>query len=246
MIDIHSHIIPNVDDGSKSMEESISMIKEELKLGVNSIILTPHFRRRMFETSSDKIYLSFLNLQEEVKKLNLNIDLYLGQEIYIHSLEGFKKTLEMISNKEIYTFSNTKYILIEFSYTDDIDITEAAYMATVKGYVPIIAHIERYQYINSIEKVEEIMATGALVQVNASSVIGKDGGKAKRFIKKLIKKGYIDFVASDIHYKRINYMKDAYEYVVKKHGEEIANKLFNDNANKILINEIRGVSNGKE
>ena len=81
MIDIHSHIIPNGDDGSKSMEESISMIKEELKLGVNSIILTPHFRRRMFETSSDKIYLSFLSLQEEVKKLNLNIDLYLGQEI---------------------------------------------------------------------------------------------------------------------------------------------------------------------
>ena len=240
MIDIHSHIIPNVDDGSKSMEESISMIKDEIELGVSDIILTPHYRRHMFETKSDKIYLSFLSLQEEVKKLNLNVNLYLGQEIYIRSLEGFKLTLDMIKNEEIFSFSKTKYILIEFSYTDDIDITEAAYMATLKGYVPIIAHIERYQYINSIEKVEEIMTTGALIQVNASSVIGKDGIKAKKFIKNLIKKGYVDFVSSDIHYKRINYMKDAYDYVVKKHSKEIADNIFTNNAGNILLKEIRG------
>lgn len=240
MIDIHSHIIPNVDDGSESIDESLKMLKEEVSMGITDVICTPHYRRHMFTTGNKEIYLSFLNLKEASKNNNLDINIYLGQEIYIHSLQGFKKTLEMLNNGEIYSYENTKYILLEFSYTDEIDITEAAYMAIIKGYKPIIAHIERYQYINSIEKVQEIIDVGALIQINASSVIGKDGMRTKKFIRKLINNNCVSFVSSDIHFKRTNYMLKAYNYVVKKHSKEIADKIFTSNALKILIKGIRG------
>ena len=239
MIDIHSHIIPNVDDGAKSIDESLKMLEDEIKMGVTDVICTPHYRRHMFTTGANEVYLSFLNLKEEIEKRNLNINVYLGQEIYIHSLQGFKKTLEMLDNKEIYTFENTNYILIEFSYTEEIDIAEAAYMAIMRGYKPIIAHIERYQYINSLAKVQEIIDVGALIQVNASSIIGKDGAKAKKFIKNLIKNEMVSFVSSDIHFKRINYLLNAYNYVAKKHTKEIADKIFTLNAFEILIKGLR-------
>lgn len=239
MIDIHSHIIPNVDDGAKSIDESLKMLEDEIKMGVTDVICTPHYRRHMFTTGANEVYLSFLNLKEEIEKRNLNINVYLGQEIYIHSLQGFKKTLEMLDNKGIYTFENTKYILIEFSYTEEIDIAEAAYMAIMRGYKPIIAHIERYQYINSLARVQEIIDVGALIQVNASSIIGKDGAKAKKFIKNLIKNDMVSFVSSDIHFKRINYLLNAYNYVAKKHTKEIADKIFTLNAFEILIKGLR-------
>ena len=239
MIDMHSHIIPNVDDGSKSIEASINMLLEEIKFGVTDVICTPHYRRHMFETLAKDVNLSFFNLQEEIKKRDLPINIYLGQEIFIHSLNGFKRTLDMLDNNEIFTFGNTKYILIEFSYTEDIDITEAVYMACVRGYKPIIAHIERYKYIDSIDKVVDIIESGALIQINASSIVGKDGLKTKKFIKSLVKNDYINFVSSDIHASRINYLEKAYKYVSKKFSKEIADNLFNDNANRILINAIK-------
>lgn len=234
MIDVHTHIIPNVDDGSTSLEASINLIKQEIEYGVTDIICTPHYRRHMFETSAESVNLSFFNLLEEVKNQNLNINLYLGQEIYCRSIDGFERTLKMLEEKSVLTFGNSKYILLEFSYTRDIDISEIIYMAKKRGYLPIVAHIERYEYIDSIEKVEEIISAGAMIQVNASSVIGKDGGKRKKFVNKLIASGMIDFVGSDIHESRKNYLKIAYDYVSKKISKDIANVIFNDNAAKLL------------
>lgn len=234
MIDIHTHVIQNVDDGSKSLEASIKLIKQEIEFGVTDLICTPHYRRHMFETDIEDVNLSFFDLLEEVKKQKLNINLYLGQEIYCRTIEGFEKTLNLLEEKKVLTFQNSKYILLEFSYTRDIDISEIIYMATKKAYIPIIAHIERYQYIDSIEKVEELIDAGAKIQINASSVIGKDGGKSKKFVNKLISLGLIDFIASDIHENRKNYFKAAHDYVSKKHSKEIANKLFVENAKEII------------
>lgn len=234
MIDIHTHIIPNVDDGSKSLEASIKLLEQEIEYGVTDIICTPHYRRHMFETDVDTVNLSFFNLLEEVNKKALNVNLFLGQEIYCRNIEGFEKTLNYLDEKRVLTFGNSKYILLEFSYTRDIDISEVIYMAKKRGYFPIVAHIERYEYIDSIDKVEEIIGAGAMIQVNASSVIGKDGGKRKKFVNKLIASNLIDFVASDIHESRKNYLKAAFEYVNKKHSKEIANKIFNNNAKQLL------------
>ena len=129
---------------------------------------------------------------------------------------------------------NSKYILLEFSYTKDIDISEIIYMAKNRTYEPIIAHVERYVYIDSISKVINLIQYGAKIQVNASSIIGKDGGKVKKFVNKLISLGLVDFVSSDIHQNRNNYLGVAYNYVVKKHGLEIADQIFRNNALEII------------
>ena len=234
MIDIHAHIIPDVDDGSNSLQSSIELIRKAIEFGVTDIICTPHYRKFMFETSIDEIKLSFLNLQREVEKNKLNIKLHLGQEIYCNSDLEFRKNLSMLDEKLISSMVDSKYILLEFSYTRDIDIVEIVCMAKNKGYIPIIAHVERYIYANSISKVLKLIDYGAKIQVNASSIIGEDGRKVKKFVNKLISLGLVDFVASDIHESRTNYLEDAYKRVIKKHGLEMAEKIFKTNALEII------------
>lgn len=229
-IDIHTHIIPDVDDGSPDLETSILLIEGEIKQGVGAIICTPHYRRGMFESDKEKILINFELLKQEVKKRNLDVELYLGQEIYIRSYDSLKKLLD--KDKVIF-INNKKYILLEFSYTNEIDISEIVYDAKLKGYIPIIAHIERYDYIK-LDDIADIIEAGGLIQVNAASVLGKYGFKIKQFVKKLLKHDLVDYIASDIHCDRINYMHDCYVYICKKYSEELANKLFFTNAMKLI------------
>ncbi len=230
LIDIHSHIVPDVDDGSPNLETSILLIKEEIKQGVKKIICTPHYRKGMFDSEKEKIYANFQILNDEVNRLNLDIQLFLGQEIYIRKYDSLNKLL--MNNKVIF-MNNKKYILLEFSYTNEIDISEVVYSAKLKGYTPIIAHIERYDYVD-LEVVLDIIEAGGLIQVNASSVLGKNGLKIKKNVKKLLKNDLVSFIASDIHCDRINYMHECYVYICKKYSEELANKLFFTNAMKLI------------
>ena len=229
-IDIHTHIIPNVDDGSPDIETSILLINDEIKQGVGAIICTPHYRKGMFESDKEKVLINFELLRQEVINRNLNIELYLGQEIYIRKYDSFNK---LLSNDKVIFINNRKYILLEFSYTNSIDISEVVYSVKLKGYTPIIAHIERYDYIG-LDEINDIIEAGGLIQVNASSVLGKHGFRIKQFVKKLLKNDLVDFISSDIHCDRINYMHDCYVYICKKYSEELANKLFFTNAMKLI------------
>ncbi len=231
MIDIHTHIIFGVDDGAKSLEESIKIIKEEIEQGVTDIICTPHYRIGMFETPSSKCIANFEALVEEVKKRNMMVNLYLGREVYYnHNL------LKSVENKLIdYRINNTNLILLEFSYINDPDIEEIIYQFKHRGYQVIIAHVERYQYIKDINTIYSLKRMGALIQVNASTIIGKHGFKEKNRVFKYIKAGLVDFVASDIHYSRINYMKKAYEIITKKYGKDCSLKLFKENAQMLIL-----------
>lgn len=230
MIDMHSHIIFGVDDGAKTIEESIAIIEEEIKQGVTKIICTPHYRKGMFEASSENIKDNFNILKEEIKKRNLSVEIYLGREIFYNN-----KIQEMIRDGHLSSLNDTKNYLIEFSYTIDTEIDDIAYEFNRQGLTMIIAHIERYQYIKDINYLYDLKALGALIQINASTICGVDGKKEQRKVFKYIKHGLVDFVASDIHYSRHNHMVEAYNKIVKKFGEEVAVKLFNDNANNYLF-----------
>jgi len=230
IIDIHSHIIPNVDDGSPNLETSIFLIEEQIKQGVTDIICTPHYRKGMFETSREDIVENFNLLKKEITNRNLNVSLYLGQETYLRRYGSLEKAIEI---NKIHTMNNTNYLLIEFSYTNELDLSEIVYTTKLKGYIPIIAHIERYEYVG-LEEAMEIVEAGGLIQVNASSVIGKHGGKIKKRVKKLLKNDLVSFIASDIHSNRKNYMQKAYQFICKKYSEQLANKLFFTNAMKMI------------
>lgn len=230
MIDIHSHIIPNVDDGSSSINASINLLRDAINEGITDIICTPHYRNHMFETSVDEIKKQFNNLVLEVKNNDLPVNLYLGQEIY---LRRPKSLSEYYRDGKLMTMNNTNWLLLEFSYTNDIDISEVVYNAKLSGFNSIIAHIERYEYVD-IDQAIEIKNSGAMIQVNASSINGKYGFKIKRRVMKLIKNDLVDIVSSDIHETRENGMAKAYNIITKKFGTEMANKLFKENARKLI------------
>lgn len=230
IIDIHSHVIPCVDDGSPDLETSVLLIKEEINQGVNKIICTPHYRRGMFESTKEKILENFNLLKEEIKNRNLDIEIYLGQEIYLRRYESLNHVLD---NDKAFSINGNKYLLLEFSYTNELDLSEIVYNAKLRGFTPIIAHIERYEYVD-VEKANEIVEAGGLIQVNAASLLGKHGGKIKKRVKNYLKNDLVSFIASDIHSSRINYIEKAYKYIEKKYSSEKAKQLFYDNGLKLL------------
>ena len=225
MIDIHSHVIFGVDDGAKNLEQSINIIKEEIDNGVTDLICTPHYRLGMFNSSIEDINENFNLLKEEVKKLNLNINLCLGREVY------FDKSV--YKNLDCFKTNNNNVILLEFSYHEDPDVDEILYNLTRLGYIVIIAHVERYSYLK-LDDYKRLKDKNIFFQVNASTIVGKSGFKNKRLAFKLIKDNLIDFISSDIHYNRNNFLKQSYDVIYKKFGKEIANKLFQTNAEFLI------------
>lgn len=225
MIDIHSHVIFDVDDGACDIGQSIEIIKEMISVGVTDLICTPHYRLKMFETSKEKVETNFNVLSKKVAELNLNINLYLGREIY------FNKSI--YKELELFKINNNKIILIEFSYTNNPEIEEVLYNIKRLGFKVIIAHIERYEYL-SFDDIVNLKSKNVYIQINASTIVGRNGSKERKKAFKLIKAGVVDFIASDIHYNRTNYLKEAYDIINKKFGKEMCEKLFNQNA-KFLI-----------
>ena len=228
MIDIHTHVLPFVDDGSDSFETSFLMLENAVNQGITQMILTPHFSEREYEPEKNQLIKEFEDFKVKVKERGLSIALFLGQEIFIR--KGYKKLFE---NQQVLTMSNTPFVLIEFDTRLDFDISEAVYDLKRMGYQPIVAHFERYSYAD-ISVAEEIKSVGGYIQVNAGSIVGKNKRTYFKKVKELIKEGLVDFVASDIHDFRDNQMKKAFEFVEKRFGEQTARKLFIENAKKII------------
>ena len=219
MIDIHTHIIPYVDDGSPNLETSIAMIKHELAIGVDEIIATPHHIYSRYESTVEVIKERFNFLCEEVKKQNLPVTLYLGQEIYFTHKEDI---IQMLKEGKLLTLNNTNRVLLEFSFhREPENLLEVIYNFRVNGYQVIIAHVERYEWM-TYQKVVALVNEGAKIQINSDAVLGYTSWKEKRFVKKLLKNGLVDYVASDTHsfrpstldksYKKIN-NPDLFNYV---------------------------------
>ena len=226
MVDIHSHVLPMVDDGSSSIEESLKMIKECIDQGITDVIFTPHYRDK-FNKTPQQLKDAFNEFKNIVLQNGLKINLYLGQEIFY--TKDYKHN---IVNGEVLTLNQTKYLLLEPDYME-CEITEAVYELTRLGYIPIIAHVERFPYI-TIQDVIEIKELGGLIQVNAGAIFCKDFRIDRKTVKKLFKMGLVDFVASDIHSNRENEMLKAYTYVKKKYGIDYADQVFTTNAQKII------------
>ncbi len=210
MIDFHTHILPEVDDGSRSFEESLQMIEKEIADGVTDIVITPHMYSKEQLKNRD-FHIEQFNKLVEISK-DLPINLILGAEIYYHShIDLDIKNL---------TLGSSKTILIEFSMMYEMPIEEVAYSLQVSGYQVIIAHVERYPYLET-EDYYKIKRTGALLQMNASSILGLDKYANKRVVKYLIKNHLIDIVSSDCHSmdRRPPRLKDAYDKLQRYYKE---------------------------
>ena len=241
MIDIHSHIIFDVDDGPKTLEDSRRLLEESYRQGVRTIISTSHRRKGMFETPEEKIAANFKQVQEVAKQVADDLTVLYGAEIYY--------TSDILKKLEEGTFPNlggTKYVLIEFSMnTPYKDIHSALGNVIRLGMTPVVAHIERYHCLeNDEDRVSELINMGCYMQVNSSNVLKpKLFGDRYKFMKKrvqfFLERDLVHFVASDMHNldDRPPYMQKAYQIVAKKYGAARAEELFKTNQEILLSNE---------
>ncbi len=236
-IDIHCHIMPGVDDGSPDMETSLKMLRIAEKNGIQHIILTPHHKPQHHNVSPDHNNRYRLRLQNAADDAGIHIKLYSGNEIYYSD-----ETFDELTNGSICTLAGSDYALVEFHPTNPYKaIHNAIYQIQAAGFIPILAHVERYSdMVSHISYVEELSDMGCYIQVNASSVMGKYGFGISHFTKKLLKNELVSFVATDAHdaSSRAPELLQCRDFISRKFGEDYSDTLMWDNPMHILRGEI--------
>ncbi len=231
MTDIHCHLLYGVDDGPETAEETYAALAEAKNQGIDTVILTPHYRKGMFPYERGPIIRHYMEVREAAKGLGLTI--LLGTEYHIDS-----DIVTNIRNSRCLTLAGSEYILAEYSYS-----TEYSYLRNTvqdllfSGFVPVIAHAERYPCLrDDMDRTEEIRKMGVLIQINADAVLGLDGREAKRYCDGLIREGLADIIASDAHGMsyRPPHMDKCRQFVEKKYGAGEAERLFEANPQLIL------------
>lgn len=233
MIDFHSHILPGIDDGSRNLEQSIAMVNEAKEAGFTKIISTSHYMENYYECKERDRRQLLKKVQENVQ----GIELILGNEIYITN-----NIIELLQNGQASSINGTKYVLFEFPLitTRPMNDKEVIYRLVENGYIPIIAHPERYPFIQeNPDYLFELEEMGALFQANYGSIIGMYGLKAKKTLKILLKNNLISFFGSDVHRPEQVYNK--MPKIIKKLKKIISNEEFEEfteiNPEKVLKNE---------
>lgn len=235
MTDVHSHILFGIDDGSRTISESIELLKKLKSVGFNNVILTPHFILDSTYNSNYEANIKIYNeLKERLISENIDINIYLGNEIFID------KNIPTLLEKNIITSLNgTKYVLVEFPMHNKLlNIEDILYEIRSKGYEVVIAHPERYDaFKEDYSIVDTLREDGFLFQSNYSSILGYYGKESIKLLKYMLKRHYIDFLGTDIHRIEKTYVVDNFKkiekHIIKVTGSEYYNKIQLNN-NKLV------------
>jgi tyrosine-protein phosphatase YwqE len=196
MVDMHSHILPGIDDGAKTPEESIALVKKMMELGIKKIIATPHIMADYYKNTPETIGDALKILKAELNKEKIDIEIQAAAEHY------FDETFERrISSHKLMTMGDN-YVLFEFSFISPPPNAFPVIQAMIDfGYKPILAHPERYSYMN-MEQLRNIHDWGCNLQLNTISLTGYYGKDAKKMAESLVDNQLIDFISSDMHHLR--------------------------------------------
>jgi len=206
-VDLHSHLIPGIDDGSQSMEESLLILKGMEALGYLKVITTPHIMLDVYRNTPQIITDGLKSLREAAKKEGLTIEIEAAAEYYLD--DGFESLLQQ---GKILTVKE-EYLLFETSYfAKPIQLEEMIFMISSSGYKPLMAHPERYRYVKDpLKEYGRFKEFGVLFQVDLNSFGGHYGRDAKEKVNFLSKEGMIDFLGSDIHnIKQVDTLSDIF------------------------------------
>lgn len=232
-IDMHCHIIPEVDDGAKDVTEMNEMLKIAYKEGIRCIIATPHYHPRRGREHPEVLRRQAVLLRDAAHKIDKHFRIYLGTEIYFG-----QDIPQKIKEKKILTMNNRAYILVEFSPGETfVYMQQSLQQLQLNGYQVILAHVERYLCVTEEPELAlQLRDMGVYLQVNAGSICGDSGRKIKTFVQKLMEEDAVFCVGTDAHSarRRAPRMKKASDYVRKKYGEEYARRIFFSNAKEML------------
>lgn len=196
IIDIHSHLLPGLDDGVQSFEEAEAIIVQFQKLGYQKLITTPHVMSDLYRNTTDGILAKLSELNYWLASKNIVVEIQAAAEYYLD--EELLKRID--SNSPLLTFGKN-YLLFETNFmTEPLNLKEFVFLATTKGYKPVLAHPERYLYLQSdFSKAEDLLNRGVLFQLNISSISGYYSKAAQSIAQKLIDKKWVHLIGSDCH-----------------------------------------------
>lgn len=231
MIDIHTHILPGVDDGSSSIAESLNLIRQGMREGIRGAVCTSHVLDRLDGKAEARLNGGFLDLKQAVAEKGWDFSLWLGAEIHVQSLFDIRSPLATINGQG-------RYCLIELPLGDiPARLGDLLFQFSLKGVVPILAHPERNRMIwNNPGILRELLARDTLVQINSGSLTGDFGRKTRRLARSLVRNGMVHFVASDCHDVRSRpmHLYKAYQWVMRRLGRAEADLLFKENPLRVV------------
>ncbi len=231
MIDMHSHILPGVDDGSKDMDETLQMAKIAVTESIHYIIATPHYIQYSGYKNKAELQPVVDKVNATLQENNIKLTIGLGHEVYLTP-----DLVQLVQDQEVATLNDSRYLLIEFPMNDIPTYTEdIIYELKLIGITPIIAHPERYpKIIEDPNLLIKYIELGALCQANAGSINGLFGSQVQETVWTLIEHQMIHFVATDAHStrRRAPFMQEALS-AVTKHDAELAKQIFMENPFKV-------------
>lgn len=229
IIDIHTHILPGIDDGSKNWDMTLEMARISWEKGVKTIIATPHYLPWRPETNPEQIKALCKEAEQKIQDAHgIPMKIYPGQEIYYHL-----DLLDNLKKNKIQTMNDTKYLLIEFDTSISWRELKHAVQTTLNGgYKPILAHVERYDCLREKGRMDELSRIGSHQQINIRSLSGGLFDSDASWSRKQIKAGNVAFMGSDMHNltSRRPYNSKGLEWLEKKMAEPVVESLLHSNA----------------
>lgn len=242
MIDMHSHIIYEVDDGAKSIEQSLQILKEAHKVGFEKIVVTPHYMEGYYEKEKQEIKEKIEILKEELKKIECPIEILQGNEIYITD-----EINELLEQDKVSTLNNKQYVLFELPLNaEPMNLTEVIYQILEKGKTPILAHPERYPFVQrDPNQLLSLIEEGVLLQANYGSILGQYGKESKKTIKTMLEHNMVHLLGSDVHRPNTIYpeIEEAMQEIVKLAGKRKAKELTTDYPEQIITGQTVEIEN---
>ena len=232
MIDLHSHILPEQDDGARNLQDSLAMARMAVDSGVTVMVATPH----CVSDRSREVFGAWKLLREALAECRIPLRLLLGMEIF-----GTPDTLRLLQAGKLFTLNGSRHPLVEFSFhSDGSEETRILRELCNAGYRPLVAHPERYLYVQEDPRIlNGWHRMGCLLQVNKGSLLGRFGRSARETAMELVERGFASVVASDAHSPRVRtpWMEEVGNMLSETVSPRCAQVLLEENPRKILKNE---------
>ena len=233
---MHCHVLPGVDDGPKTMEDAIAVLRELSRQGVEALIVTPHFHPGRYKVYAPQIRDALASVREAMAERDVRVKLIPGQECYYYS-----DLIRELDAGRVLTMAGSRYVLVEFEESAMFSTLQRAVQElTYSGYSPIIAHYERYECLDDhMDRLDRLRRDGALLQINFDRLIARDTLFKRNPWRRLFKEGYVDFLGTDTHGMgfRPPHVDRAVEWIESDVKPELAKRVLERNIRKIIDDE---------